>query len=124
MNLKIRSELISCSQIPAIKLRVSSPNPLESLITQVSPLDELPLYDSRAEAGVKLLKEIPKGLLHNPRVREVNQRVDIPRPSASDMKILIPSFTREFNQYVSFKLFFILTAIVFVVCTVLHVFLS
>ena len=119
-HIKIRSDLSSCSHIPAIKLQVSLPNPLASLIMEVPPLEDLPLYDSKAEAGVKLLKQVRKELVHSPRIREVNQLVDIARPLASDMKLLKPSLTREFNQYVPFKVSFTLTCIVFVVSTVLH----
>ena len=113
----IRSDLASCSTIPAIKLRLSLPDPLESLIMQVPPLDDLPLYTSKAEAGVTLLKAVRKKLLSSPRVRQVNQLVEIARPFAQDMK---PSLTREFNQYVPFKVSFTLTVTVFIVSTVLH----
>ena len=116
----IRSDLASCSTIPAIKLRLSLPDPLESLIMQVPPLDDLPLYTSRAEAGVTLLKAVPKNLISSPRVRQVNQLVEIARPFAQDMKLLKPSLTREFNQYVPFNVSFTLTVTVFVVSTVLH----
>ena len=70
---------------------------------EVPPLEDLPLYDSKVEAGVKLLKQVRKELVHSPRIREVNQLVDIARPIASDMKLLKPSLTHEFNQYVPFK---------------------
>ena len=87
---------------------------------EVPPLEDLPLYDSKAEAGVKLLKQVRKELVHSPRVREVNRLVDIARPLASDMKLLKPSLTREFNQYVPFKVSFTLTIVVFIVSTLLH----
>ena len=119
-NIIIRSDLASCSTIPAIKLRLSLPDPLESLIMQVPPLDDLPLYTSKAEAGVTLLKAVQKKLISSPRVRQVNQLVEIARPFAQDMKLLKPSLTREFNQYVPFKVSFTLTVTVFVVSTVLH----
>ena len=119
-NIKIRSDLSSCNEIPPIKLRVSLPNPLSSLIMEVPPLEDLPLYTSNAEAGVKLLKEVRKELSKNPRVREVNQLIEIARPFASDMKLLKPALTREFNHYVPFKISFALTATVFIVSTVLH----
>ena len=115
----IRSDLASCSTIPAIKLRLSLPDPLESLIMQVPLLDDLPLYTSKAEAGVTLLK-VRKKLIGSPRVRQVNQLVELARPFAQDMKLLKPSLTREFNQYVPFKVSFTLTVIVFIVSTVLH----
>ena len=116
----IRSDLAACSTIPAIKLRLSLPDPLESLIMQVPPLDVLPLYTSKAEAGVTLLKAVRKKLISSPRVRQVNQLVEIARPFAQDMKLLKPSLTREFNQYVPFKVSFTLTVTVFIVSTVLH----
>ena len=116
----IRSDLASCSTIPAIKLRLSLPDPLQSLIMQVPPLDDLPLYTSKAEAGVTLLKAVRKKLISSPRVRQVNHLVEISRPFAQDMKLLKPSLTREFNQYVPFKVSFTLTVTVFIVSTVLH----
>ena len=119
-NIIIRSDLTACSHIPAIKLRLSLPDPLESLIMEVPPLDDLPLYTSQAEAGVTLLKVVRKKLISSPRVRQVNQLVEIARPFAQDMKLSKPSLTREFNQYVPFKVSFTLTVIVFIVSTVLH----
>ena len=116
----IRSDLASCSTNPAIKLRLSLPDPLESLIMQVPPLNDLPLYTSKAEAGVTLLKAVRKKLISSPRVRQFNQLVEIARPFAQDMKLPKPSLTREFNQYVHFKVYFTLTVIVFIVSTVLH----
>ena len=116
----IRSDLASCSTIPAIKLRLSLPDPLESLIMQVPPLDDLPLYTSKAGAGVTLLKAVRKKLISSPRVRQVNQLVEIARPFAQDMKLLKPSLTREFNHYVPFEVSFTLTVTVFIVSTLLH----
>ena len=115
----IPSDLASCSTIPAIKLRLSLPDPLESLIMQVPPLDDLPLHTSTAEAGVTILKAVRKKLMSSPIVRQVNQLVEIARPFAQDMKLLKPSLTREFNQYVPFKVSFTLTVTVFIISTVL-----
>ena len=116
----IQSDFASCSTFPAIKLRLSLPDPLESLIMQVPPLDDLPLYTSKAEAGVTLLKAVRKKLISSPSVRQVNQLVEIARPFAQDMKLLKPSLTREFNRYVPFKVSFTLTLIAFIVTTVVH----
>ena len=119
-NLKIRSDLSSCNEIPPIKLQVSLPNPLNALIMEVPPLEDLPLFTSNAEAGVNLLKEVRKELIKSSKVREVNQLVEIARPVASDMRLMKPALTREFNQYVPFKISFGLSLIVFLVSTVLH----
>ena len=56
----IRSDRTSCSTIPAIKLRLSLPDQLQSLIMQVPPLDPLPLYTSNAEAGVTLQQQFKR----------------------------------------------------------------
>ena len=67
-----------------------------------------------------LLKAVRKRLISSPRVRQVNQLVEIARPFAQDMKLLKSSLTREFNKYVPFNVSFTLTVIVFIVSTVLH----
>ena len=67
-----------------------------------------------------LLKAVRKTLISSPRVRQVNQLVEIARPFAQDMKLLKPSLTREFNQYVPLKVSFTLTVTVFIISTVLH----
>ena len=76
---------------------------------QVPPLDDLPLYTSKAEAGVILLKAVRKKLIRSPKLRQVNQLVEKAPPFAQDMKLLKPSLTREFIQYVPFKVSFTLS---------------
>ena len=56
------------------------PDPLESLVMQVRPLDDLPLYTSKAERKKPI----------SPIVRQVNQLVELARPFAQDMKLLKP----------------------------------
>ena len=75
MNVKQRHDLDKCFQTPSGKLQFLLPSPLASLVMQVRHLNELHLYDSQAEAEVKVLKEIRKRLLHRTRVFEVNQHV-------------------------------------------------
>ena len=115
----IRSDLASCSTNPAIRLRFYLPDPLESLIMLVLPLDDLPLYTSKAEAS-DTFKKVRKKLISSPRVCQVNQLVQIAHPFAQELKLLKPSLFPEFNQYDPFNVPFILTVIVFIVSTVLH----
>ena len=86
---------------------------------QVPFLDELPLHDSEADAGVRLLKEVRKELLLCPRVVR-STTCSYNTFFSSVMKLLKPSLTREFNQYVPFEIGFIVTVIVLVVSKVLH----
>ena len=58
--------------------------------------------------------------MSSPRVREVKRLVEIARPFAQDMKLLKPSLTWEFNQYVPFKVSFTLTVTVSILSTLLH----
>ena len=46
--------------------------------------------------------------------------IDIARPYASEMKLLKPALTKEFNHYVPFRISFMLTLTVFIVSTALH----
>ena len=116
----IRSGLVSCSTSPAIIFRLPLPDPLESLIVQIPPLDDLALYTPKAEAGVTLLKAVRKKLKSRSRFRQVDQLVEIARTFAQDMKLLKPSLNRKFNHYISLKVSFTSTVIVFIVSTVLH----
>ena len=83
-------------------------------------MEELPFYTSKAEAGVKLLKEVKLQLAKGPKNREVKHMIDIARPYASGMKFLKPALTKEFKQYVPFRVSFMLTITVFLVSTALH----
>ena len=117
-----RSDLVSRSTIPAIELRLFLPDPLESLIIQVPPLNDLTLYTSKAEAGVTLLKAVLNRLISSPTVRQVNQLVEIASPFAQDMKLLKRSLTRECDKCVPFNNSFTLTVVVFIVLKTLHLF--
>ena len=118
----IRSDLASCSTHPEVSLRLYLPHPLEPVIMQVHPLDDLSLYTAEAEAGVTLLEAVRKKLISSPRVRQVSRLVEIACPFAKDLEILKPSPTREFNQYVLFKVSLAMTVNDFIVATMLHPF--
>ena len=75
-------------------MQVSLPNPVASLVLEVPSLEELPFYTSKAEAGVKLLREVKLQLGKGPKNRELKHLID--------MKLLKPALTKEFNQYVPF----------------------
>ena len=87
---------------------------------QVPTLDDLPLYISKSEAGVTLLKAVRTKVSSSPGVRQVSQLLEIARPFAQDMNLLKPFLTREFNQYVPFRVSFTLTVVFFIVVTVLR----
>ena len=55
-DIKIRPDLDSCDKIPAKRISVSLPDPLAHLITELPDLSDLPYYESKTDAGVKLLR--------------------------------------------------------------------
>ena len=116
----IRSDLAPCKNVPAIKLRLSLPDPHESLIMQVLPLEDQTSYTSKAEAGVILLKTVQQNLISSPIFSLVNKLVDIARAFAQDLKFFKTPMIGNFIQYVLFKVFFTLTVIVSIFSTVLH----
>ena len=115
-----KSNLSQYSHFLSIKSDHSLPHLLASSSMLVHLLKELPLYYSKAETGVKYLKEVRKELLDQ--ISEVTQLVEIARPYACDMNFLIILLTRVFHQNVHFKIFCIPNVIVFAVSAVLHLF--
>ena len=96
-------------------------DPWATLTKLVPALNELALCDSQAEAGLKLLKEVWKKLLHSLKNREVNQLEDIASFFASEMKHLKPSLKKKFHEAFHFNFSFTLIVIVFAVSTTLHI---
>ena len=52
------SHLQSCSKIPAMILIVDLPVPLSNVLTALSSIDELPMYPTKNQANIALLKSI------------------------------------------------------------------
>ena len=65
------------------------------------------------------MKEVKLQLAEGPTIREVKRLIDIERPYAYEMKLLRPAHTKEYNQYVPFRISFMLTITVFIVSTAL-----
>ena len=96
-NIKIRSDLPSSAHSPPIKLQVSLPNPVASLVMEVLLLEKRQ-NTLKTEAGKKLLKEIELQLAKGPKNRGFKLLIDIERPYASEMKLLNPALTKKFHQ--------------------------
>ena len=57
-NIRIRSDLQSCSKIPATIMNVDLPVPLSNVLSALPSIDELPMYATRSQANIALLKSI------------------------------------------------------------------
>ena len=107
--IKIRPDLDSCDKIPAKRISVSLPD-----------LSDLPYYESKTDAGVKLLREVKAKLIDSPHLTKVDQLNEIAKPIAHNMRLLKPSLVDKMEQYVPLRLSLTLTAIVFLGNLVLH----
>ena len=66
------------------------------------------------------MKEVKLQLTKGPKKREFKLFIDIAIPYASEMKLLKPTLTKEFNQYVPLRISFMRTTTLFIVSTALH----
>ena len=111
----------SCDQIPSKRIGVNLPDPLAHLLSELSDLTELPYYESKTDAGVKLLREVKAKLIDSPHLTKVDQFIDIAKPIAHDMQLLKPSLVDKMEQYVQLRLSLTLTVIVFLGNLLMHV---
>ena len=69
-HIKIRSDLSTCEELPAIKVNVKFPDPVLELWSELPEIDDMPCYSTRAEAGIAMLKEVRETLLDSPKLRD------------------------------------------------------
>ena len=97
------------------------PDPLAHLLSELPDLTELTYYESKTDAGVKLLREVKAKLIDSPHLTKVDQFIDIAKPIAHDMQLLKPSLVDKMEQYVQLRLSLTLTVIVFLGNLLMHV---
>ena len=119
-SIKIRPDLDSCDKIPAKRISVSLPDPFAHLISELPDLDDLPYFESKTDAGVKLLREVKAQLIDSPHLTKVDQLNEIAKPIAHNMRLLTPSLVDKMEQYVPLKLSLTLTIVVFFGNLLLH----
>ena len=118
--IKIRPDLDSCDKIPAKRISVLLPELLAHLISELPDLADLPYYESKTNAVVKLLREVKAKLIDSPHLTKVDQLNEIANPFAHNMRLLKPSLVDKMEQYVPSRLSLTLTAVVFFGNLVLH----
>ena len=66
--IKIRSDLSTCQQLPAIKVKL--PDPLAQLWSELPEVDDMPYFSTKSEAGIATLKKVRENLLESPKLRD------------------------------------------------------
>ena len=120
-NIKIRPDLGSCDNLPAVRIEVQIPKPLETLISQVPDLSKLPYYESSTDANIAMLKSV-KHTLSNTVVNIESQNLKlIAEPIGHNMTLFRPTLVEKLEMYVPVKLSLSLTLIVIFLNIILHV---
>ena len=120
-HIKIRSDLSTCEEMPAIKVNVKFPDPLLELWSELPEIDDMPYYSTKAEAGIAMLKEVRETLLDSPKMRDPKKLLEIARPIMTKMTQLRPSLSREFDSHLSIRHSLVMRLISFAGSMLLHV---
>ena len=119
-NIRIRSDLSSCAKVPPVKRDVELPQPMAHLFSLLPTVDELPYYNTKVEANMKLLKSVKLELQAQPQYGYKKNIQQIAEPIAQKLTMLKPSFEKQFNNYLSWKSHLVIGIAVFNVSAVLH----
>ena len=119
-HIKIRSDLSTCEQLPAIKIKVKFPDPLKQLWRELPEVDDIPYFSTKSAAGIAMLKEVREHLIDSPKMRDPEKLLEIARPISSKMTQLRPSFSKEFDSHLSIKNSPLMSLISFLASMVLH----
>ena len=120
-HIKIRADLQSCQYLPAKRINVKLPDPLEHLIDSVPNINELPKYESSTEANLDLLKKVKTEFIYFNRKLSTESLDDIAKPITTEMKSFIPALIEKLESYVPIKISFSLIIIVFIGNLALHI---
>ena len=120
-HIKIRADLQSCRYLPAKRINVKLPDPLELLIDSVPHINELPKYESSTEANLDLLKKVKTEFRYSNRKLSTESLDDIAKPITTEMKSFKPALIDKLEIYVPIKLSLSLTIIVFIGNLALHI---
>ena len=119
-HIKIRSDLSTCEQLPAIKIKVKFPDPLKQLWSELPEVDDMPYFSTKSAAGIAMLKEVRDYLIDSPKMRDPEKLSEIARPISSKNTQLRPSLSKVFNSHLSIKNCLLLRLISILGSMVLH----
>ena len=120
-HIKIRADLQSCQYLPAKRISVKFPDPLEHLIDSVQNINDLPKYETSTDANPDLLKKIKTEFIYSNRKLSTESLDDIAKPITTEMKSFKPALICKFESYGPIKLSLSLTIIVFIGNLALHI---
>ena len=120
-HVKIRSDLSTCEEMPAIKVNVKFPDPLLELWSELPEIDDMPYYSTKAEAGIAMLKEVRGTLLDSPKMRDPKKILKKARPFTAKLTQLRPPLSSEFDSHLSIRHSLVMSLVSFAGSMLLHV---
>ena len=87
-HINIRPHLNTCDKIKATRINVSLPDQLQSILSELRDLEELLHFESKTDAGIKLLKDVKTKLIDSTQLTETDQLDAFAKPIAHDMRLL------------------------------------
>ena len=119
-NIRIRSDLSSCAKVPPVKLDLEPLKPMAILFRLLPTVDELPYYNRKVEANMKLLNSVKLELLAQPQYGYKKNIQQIAEPIARKLTMLKPSFEKQCNNFISWKIHLVIGIAVFIPRALLH----
>ena len=119
-NVRMRSDLSTCMNVPPLKLNVTLTEPMARLVSLISTVDQLPHYNTRVDADIQLLNSLKLELQSQPDHSYRSDLNYIAQPIAQKFRALTPSVKKQFNNYLSFKIHLAIALVVFLVSKTLH----
>ena len=125
-NIRIRSDLQSCSTIPPTIMIVDLPVSLASVLSALPSLNELPMYTTKSQANIQLLKSIKDNIKYLSPASSSTQDAlhEIAKPVALKMTAMKTSYTKRFNSFADFKTTLFLGITSFLISMALHILIT
>ena len=122
-NIRIRSDLQSCSKIPATIMNVDLPVPLSNVLTALPSIDELPMYATRSQANIALLKSIKDEIKYvSPALAKDDDTLhQIAKPVAIKMTHMKHMYSEKFDSLANFRTTIIMGIVSFIISMALHI---
>ena len=123
-NVNIRSDLSSCALLPATTIDVYLPDQLASILGTLPPVNELPYYNTKAEASIALIKSVKPEIKTLERAEINNEKLhELAIPIVQNMVEMKPPFMREINNASAVTTTLIIGVCSFVISLILHIIL-
>ena len=119
-NIRIRSDLSSCAKVQPVKLYVELPQPIAHLFSLLPTVDELPYYNTKVGANMKLLKTVKLELQAQTRYgyqKNIQQIAELIAQKLTKLKL---PFEKQFNIFLSRKSHLVIGIAAFNLSAVLH----